>query len=953
MLNAPTMPVALKELQARHYERYCEACSRIGLEPARFTESFVQDVQAVFALSDFVAETFIKAPLLPVSACAAGYPALTQSACLALIREKISLDMSLDNLKKQLRLLRTQQTSLIIWRFFLGHTDLHTHLQELTLLADNLVTAATNYLQHQLIAELGTPVTKEGHPINFLIIALGKLGGKELNFSSDIDLIFAYSDKGAIQGEGGNSPISLEAYFTKLARQVIAVLSENTADQFVYRVDMRLRPYGDSGALVYTLDQLEQYYQYQGRDWERYALIKARLIYGAPASRARLQSIIQPFVYRRYLDYGAFDALREMKEKVALDVRRNNREQDIKLGSGGIRQIEFIAQAFQLIQGGKSIPLQHSNLLRVLVELQARQIIDSEKASTLIAAYHYYRKLEHYLQMIHDDQTHQLPNHPIDQARVAMAMGVASYEDCLEDLNKHQRLVSYYFDMLAAVPSITQPAWVKNNPIVHRLWTANTISDLSDIPLPEEFFEKLYCFKTSALIRNLKEKAKKRLDNVMPVILGIIINSASPIILLERTLKFLRAIVRRSAYLVFLIEKEGALEYLLRVFEKSDWITEQLCQHPVLLDEIFTPRTIAQIHSKKSWMDQLSLKLQGVKEDDLELQMEKLREFKLAGFINIALHEILNSKKIDVSKALNHLVETILQQTYVFGLQFLVKQYRLKQPLEELVSHFPFAIIAYGKLGAKELTYVSDLDLVFLYDNAYAINEEATWDKEIFIRLAQRIIHMLSTPTLSGSLFDIDIRLRPGGSAGMLATSLEGFKKYLNNQAWIWEHQALVNARFIVGADSLQEKFQQLRQDMLSYPRNERKLKKIIFEMRDKLMQHKSNDEPWHIKAVPGGLIDIEFIAQLGVLYFAYQQPHLTQAYGTMAILDALREEPYLSQEQIDTLRAAYQYYQFLQNNRLLQLQDKFSTQTLHHYQDKVRTIWDNLFNQLPLKRIS
>lgn len=940
--SSGAIPGALLISLARNEARYLQACQENGICTKRLTSEYLSDLRQILAVSEFVSDVFCKYPLLPIEAYESGLPPLTKNQ----LQEHLLSDLSdvhhLEEYSKQLRVLRAQQSSLIIWRLLLNKTDMSAHLAELSLLADSLVKHVGQRVQMFLTDTVGRACTESGENCQFVIIALGKLGGQELNFSSDIDLIFAYTDSGSVLDS--KTPITIEQYFTRFAQLVIAILSDRTMDGFVYRVDMRLRPYGDSGALVLSLNQLEHYYQYQGRDWERYALIKSRLIFGNVKAHYRLKSIIGPFVYRRYLDYSAFEALREMKVKVALDVKKNNRKDDIKLGVGGIRQIEFIMQAFQLIQGGKIIAIQKHNLLKAIAELHEHQIIDSKKHDALKEAYIFLRALEHFIQMIRDEQTHQLPTTTLDQARVAYAMQQKDWKYLVNQLQDHLNNVSYYFEALSALPSIVQHASNQKSHVAHGLWVAQCKEEAPDIGFSKSFYEQLYQFKNSTLIRQLKAKAKSRLDKVMPVVIDVVIHSKDPEKLLSRTLQFLRAIVRRSAYLVFLIEKEGALLYLLKIFEKSEWIHAQLCQYPVLLDDMLAPLSVHQIHSKASWAQQLSLKLKGLENDDLEQQMEKLRQFKSAGFLNIALHDLLDKQKINISKAITSLVEAILEQTYAFCLQFLIAQYKINVSVERLIDDFPFAIIAYGKLGAKEMTYFSDLDLVFIFDDDVELLKHIDLDKEIFIRLAQRMIHMLSTPTLSGKLFEIDVRLRPGGSAGMLASSFDGYKKYLNHQAWIWEHQALVNARFISGSPSLCAKFQIVRHDTLSYPRNEKKLKKTISEMRNKLLAHQGNTSDWNIKTVPGGMVDIEFIAQFGILYYAYQQPDLTKAYGTMQILDKLKKERFLSEYQVEILRNAYQYYQFLQNNRLLQCQDKFSTQTLITYQTQVDKIWQYLF---------
>ncbi|MCS5707511.1 bifunctional [glutamate--ammonia ligase]-adenylyl-L-tyrosine phosphorylase/[glutamate--ammonia-ligase] adenylyltransferase [Candidatus Berkiella cookevillensis] len=933
-------PSVLQDAAKRHWEKYSQACLNANIPIELITSAFKEDIAKIFATSDFVSDVFCKYPQLPLTAYHKGLPEFSLANVKEILKASLSGIDELDAFKRILRQLRAQQTSLIIWRFLLHKVSLETHLRELSLLADMLVKKTCHFILKKIMIDIGRPETVDGQEISFVVIALGKLGGQELNFSSDIDLIFAYTDKGVVADS--KSPINVEQYFTRVAQLVISILSDRTEDGFVYRVDMRLRPYGESGALVLTFDQLEQYYQYQGRDWERYALIKARLITGDNLARKRLKSIIQPFVYRRYLDYSAFESLREMKSKVELDVRKNNRQNDIKLGKGGIRQIEFIAQAFQLIRGGKNIALQKRNLLRVLKELKYYQIISETKYTALKSAYCFLRALEHFLQMLRDEQTHQLPADEIDKSKVALLMGLNHWEELSQLLIQHLKEVTFYFETLSAVPAIQSNIASEQFNFGKNIWMNPSIS-LSAVQCSDTFIEQIHQFKESALVRGLKAKARSRLDQVMPVVLDIIVQSEAPDMLLARTLKFLRAIARRSAYLAFLIEKEGALSYLLKVFDKSEWINSQLCQYPVLLDEILTPVSIAQIHSKLFWQQDLTQKMKGVKQDDLEQQMEKLRQFKLGGFLSIALHERLTKKEVDVSLALNHLVEVILEKTYFLCLQFILQNYNIKNSISEMLDEFPFALIAYGKLGAKELSYLSDLDLVFLYDDSSLLLEKEIQGVEVFVRLAQRMIHMLSTQTLSGKLFDVDVRLRPGGSAGMLVGSLSGFQQYLTNQAWVWEHQALVNARFILGAPELKEKFEAIRKNTLVFLRNQDTLRKSIGEMRQKMLdnQYKAS---WNIKTVPGGMIDIEFIVQYAVLYYAHQYPYLAEQYGTLNVLMVLRRTPLLSEKEVEILICAYAYYQYLQNDRLLQPDEKPNQEEISAYQQQVMALWHKIF---------
>lgn len=926
----------------RNEHQYIAACQDAKIDLTDLNPAFISAMRPILASSDFVTSTFCRSPALPIQSYQAEFKPHTFLSLKQILDDALKEINTVEAFKQALRVVRAQQTSLIIWRYLLKKTDAKTHLYELSLLADMIIKKTVKFVLNKLTTEVGAPITAQEKPIDFVVIALGKLGGRELNFSSDIDLIFAYTENGIVAN--AQFSINVSQYFIRVAQLIISILSDITVDGFVYRVDMRLRPYGESGALVLNFNQLEQYYQYQGRDWERYALIKARVVVGNIDVRNRLKEIIRPFVYRRYLDYSAFEALREMKIKVALDVKKNNRKEDIKLGHGGIRQIEFIVQAFQLIRGGKNLTLQKQNLLATLYELYVGLVISDKKYKVLKESYVFLRTLENFLQMLRDEQTHQLPILEEEQEKIAFLMGESSWGVLKAKWQMYVSQVAYYFETLLAVPQIVGNEHQKKYQTSVVLWTHHSLIEQDNfLQLSPDFLLQIQQFKKSALIRGLKAKARNRLDRVMPVILDLIIHSECPDILLMRTLKFLRAIVRRSAYLLFLIEKKDALIYLLEIFKKNSWINEKLCLYPVLLDEIFTPVTLEQLHQRSFWEQELSQKIKGVGSDDLEIQMETLRQFKLAGLLNIALHGVIDKKEVNISLVLNHLVESILSRVYQFCLKFIKNHYHIEIPFSKLRQNFPFALIAYGKLGAMELTYASDLDVVFLYDERSSLLAKEIPGSEVFIRLAQRIIHMISTPTLSGKLFEIDVRLRPGGSAGMLVSSLSGFEKYLDNEAWAWEHQALVNARFILGNRTLKRKFELIRRKILSYPRDKNMLKTAVNEMRQKMLSHQDKDSN-NVKFIPGGMVDIEFIVQYAMLYYGHQHDFLLECYGITQNLSALKKINFLSVAEIESLLLAYQFYQQVQNNKILQQSDTLLLDKCAYYQNQVTSIWNALF---------
>lgn len=934
---ARELPETLKSISDRYWHQFEQSCFQKGVAQSELTEELMSTLKPMMAISDFASHTFIHDPEWTILCQKKNFPALVPAEIQKKLSDLLPEQDSIDQAKRKIRLFRNQMMCLIMARFFLGKSSLSTHLYELSLVADLLIIASVQFLQKNMQTNIGLPESKDGKPIFFSVIALGKLGGEELNFSSDIDLIFCYSAKGHVK----DSPqISVEQYFTRLGQNLIDFLSEMTEEGFVYRVDMRLRPYGNSGALVMHFDQLEQYYQYHGRDWERYALLKARMVFGSSSSQNRLNQIIQPFVFKKYLDYSAFDALRDMKAKISLDNIKQKRQNDIKLGDGGIRQIEFYVQALQLIRGGKNPSLQKHHFLSALAALREIHAIEETLYTDLKSAYLFFREFEHYLQFIRDEQTHNLPTHHLDRERLTYAMQEDSWEGLYEKILHNRNLVYKYFNSLSEVSFANRTGHSNQLFDAKALWTNVQDKEYEQKNISKQFLDQLRLFKTSAAVRGLKEKAGKRLNCLMPVVIEKVLGFKNPEKILARSIKFLSAILRRSAYFTFLMEKEEALTFLLKALDKSEWICDQLCLYPVLLDDILLPISPQDIQDAKFWQQSLNQELNELG-DDLEQQMEKLRQFKQSAFLNVALLEIFEPNLVNVPLALNFVVQAILEKVYELGLLFISKQVECPSNIADLKATFPFAIIAYGKLGARSFSYTSDLDLVFLYQES--TETEKVWNKDIFVRLAQRIIHILSTPMLSGRLFEVDVRLRPGGSAGVLVNSVIGYEKYLADKAWTFEIQALVNARFIIGPQLIEQSFVEIRHQSLSRERESVKLKNTVCKMRNKMLSNLASQHD-QIKVTEGGMVDIEFISQYGVLLMAHRQPKLTTEYGVPNIMKALCDCEFLSQSQTQILHEAYNYYLKLQRLTLLQTDELVNDKLLKHMQQKVSRIWDRFF---------
>ncbi|HRE32481.1 MAG TPA: bifunctional [glutamate--ammonia ligase]-adenylyl-L-tyrosine phosphorylase/[glutamate--ammonia-ligase] adenylyltransferase [Candidatus Berkiella sp.] len=783
---------------------------------------------------------------------------------------------------------------------------------------------------------------------------LGKLGGKELNFSSDIDLMFTYPHSGVTVGK--ERVITNEQFFTKLGQQMIKVLSEVTKDGFVFRVDLRLRPHGQSGRLVMNYSALENYYQYQGRDWERYALIKSRVITAQKKDTERFIALLQPFVYRRYLDYSTFAALREMKELVNSEIKRRNKEKDLKLGKGGIRQIEFLAQAIQLLRGGQEPKFREQNLLTILSLIAKAKYISQGEYQQLKEAYIFLRQAEHRIQMIHDAQTHALPKEKIDRVRLSYMMGFSDEKSFMKVLKCHMSNVARQFNLISATPNTETYVGALTSPAHYKLlWTElhdkeSSIEILKSIGYldAQSIWEQLKLFKESHLIQSLKNQAALRLDSVMPGLLVLLSKEKSSSLLLNRMLRLLRSIVRRSAYLALLIEKPQVLKYLINICGESEWILTQIGLYPVLLDEILSPPSWEEITSKSHMTQVLNERLQWIAASDLEAQMEHLRQFKLGCFLSLAAHELLTKESVDVARPLSDITEVILEQVYHLSLTFMIEHYQIQESVEAIMEQIPFGIVAYGKLGAQELNYASDLDLVFLFDaidkNKVLQGKIVLTPAEFSLRLAQRIIHMLNVPTATGVLYDVDVRLRPGGSAGLLVSHVQAYQNYLYQHAWTWEYQALVKARCIIGPKSLQEKFSTCRINVLSVERSNVTLARDIQQMRDKMYEHRNHLKQIDLKSVPGGIADIEFMVQYLVLRYAHDYPALLNARSTISLLYQLAKMNLLASNKAHELITTYNQFQIHLRRQILKVEINENTPTLTVERATVQKIWQEVF---------
>ncbi len=871
------------------------------------------------------------------------------------VRQDVAQAVDETDLKRRLRQLRRRELLRIAWRDLAGWSELAEVMGTLSALADVCVDSAYDWLYAASRQKYGTPMGEHsGQPMAMVVLGLGKLGGEELNFSSDIDLIFAYPEAGQCTGPGA---ISNHEFFVQLGRRLINVLGAATEDGLVFRVDMRLRPNGQSGDLLLSFDAMEQYYQIHGREWERYALIKARVIAGdRPAGRQLLEQL-RPFVYRKYVDYSAVEAIREMKTMINGELARKGMRDNIKLGPGGIREVEFIGQAFQLIRGGRELELQQRSILRVLQCLAEEGHLTPTTVGELMDAYRILRTTENRLQMMADRQTHQLPQDANNRLRLAYAMGHADWQSFELELRRHTACVQHHFDGIFAEPRHEQ-AHISVDPLL-TIWQGAATPEAAVKILGQCGFDEPE--QALALIRGLREgptygrlssEARSRLDRLMPLLLASAGPTDASTTTLVRLIKLIESIGRRSAYLLLLVENPVALSQLVRLYGASAWIASWITQHPVLLDELLHPAGLYAPAARATLVEELQDRLQHIAQDDLEAQMDVLREFRHGHVLRVAAADIGPGLAPEqVGRHLADIAEVVLQEVHALAYQALVQRHG-EPGCAESPAVPGFAVIAYGKLGSLELGYGSDLDMIFLYEHCAGHGEtrgpRMVPNEVFFSRLGQRLIHMLTTRTQAGLLYEVDMRLRPSGQAGPLVTTLNAFADYQRRHAWTWEQQALVRARAIVGEPRLQRAFETVRREILCMPRESMRLRAEVKEMREKMSVELAPDNGlFDVKHGRGGIVDIEFMVQYWVLRWAARHPELTHHTDNISILGGLARAGLLPQERTQLLVDAYRRYLATEHRlKLAEQKPLIDRRELSGFPESVAQVWHEVFGQ-------
>ncbi|MBW2201847.1 MAG: bifunctional [glutamate--ammonia ligase]-adenylyl-L-tyrosine phosphorylase/[glutamate--ammonia-ligase] adenylyltransferase [Deltaproteobacteria bacterium] len=843
----------------------------------------------------------------------------------------------------------------IAWRDLAGWADLSETMADLSDFADACIGETLALLDKQACLNFGIPTGMNGTQQKLIVIGMGKLGARELNFSSDIDLILAYPDGGQTQDR--NISISNEEFFIRLSRQLLKVIGQTTADGILFRVDLRLRPYGESGPLVMSFDNMEDYYQNQGREWERYAWIKARVVAGDQRQGVHLLERLKPFVYRRYLDFGTFDSLRAMKQSITLELKSKGMQDHIKLGPGGIREIEFLGQVFQLIRGGVSPVLQERNIQIVLRILAQENYIPSHVCEALIDAYIFLRNTEHRLQEFADQQTHTLPQDAVGRTRLAVCMGFSNWQSFAFQLEKHMETVHNHFNALLK----TEDSGKQDGNFEIELaavWQllADThqnkkVLSAAGYNTPDQVLHLLDHLQNDIETRTLGQEGRKRLDRLIPLVLKASGKSENPDMVIHRLVNLIKTIERRTCYLSLLLENPTVLTHLIKLANASPWIISFLARYPVLLDELLDPRNLYALLSRTELENNLRRRLARLPHQDLEQQMEELRIFKQINILRVAAADITgNVPLMKVSDHLTNLAETILCEVLELSWNHLVEKHgRPTCQLSGNMVERGFTVIAYGKLGGIELGYSSDIDLVFLHSgtDGYTQGDSNPIDNaHFFARLGQRVIHILTAHMPAGILYETDMRLRPSGSSGLLVSHVESFKDYQINHAWTWEHQSLVRARSICGDPLVARRFEQIRQAVLARPRVKTKLREEIAGMRGRMRTERlyPEAEVFDLNQGRGGIIDIEFLVQYLVLLNSNECTELLQWTDNVRLLETLAKTGIIDGDTALFLKEAYLTYR--SSAHRLSLQEKPARVERHHFhnlRENVKKIWSDL----------
>jgi len=982
------VPEALHELMANYIEDWHDSCARDGVDPAVLPSGIKIDraeLGRTWASSDFVARNCIRFPNMLYGLLDEG---MHSARSLQDYRELVeaAIDAGRDNdgaideplLMKSLRVLRRKEMTRIAWRDLNGLDDVLVILQELTDCAEAFVAVTLQALEDNHAERYGMPLDADGEAQRLLTFAMGKMGGGELNFSSDIDLIFVFPEDGETTGR---SKTSHYEFYTVVVRKLVKMLDEVTADGFVYRVDTRLRPFGQSGPVAMSFPGIEQYYQLHGRDWERYAMIKARLVTGRQKDRRYLQSLLTPFVYRRYLDFSMIESIRDMKSMINTQMQRKGMHDNIKLGPGGIREIEFIGQTLQLIRAGRDPELRERGIIRVLGLLADKHFLKQHEVEGLVRAYGFLRRLENRLQMLSDKQTHKLPEDALSRQRICLAMGMPDWQSLLDVLGSHQAAVDAVFHNLIAAEDESSPDEASAFALYWGDASKNfTSGEVAQQALrqyleglgytdPDSIIVRLDDLHSSSAIKHLSGDSVKLMAQLVESLLEKIADYPGQPELLDRAGRILKALAGRKVYISLLSEYPAIQVQMLTLCAVSEWFTERLTRYPILLDSLLT--SAESFRHDYDVRQLLELELGRIETDvdtpddnpdaNLEQLMERMRQFKRQMVFTVAMLDVFYQEPVEkVSDHLTELADVLLEKILDYSWRAMVRKYGEPQYLVDgEVRVASMAIIAYGKMGGNELGYGSDLDIIFVHDSRgdeqHTSGEKTVENQQFFARVAQRVIHFLNTRTYSGILYEADTRLRPDGQAGLMVSSISAFEQYQRDKAWTWEHQALIRARFVTeishsdidkGSEPLRQEFDRIRSSVLRTSRERDVLLRDVVDMREKMREHLSGkSEHFDLKQDRGGLVDIEFATQAGVLLHAVDCADCIRHTATLELINELVGVGWYSQQEADALSSAYRSFRKLKNWQKLSC-DASAVATVDEiegHRDRVIAVWDRL----------
>ena len=950
------VPQSLHSVVENLWGDWCKSCKEKEINPNQGLP--LSMLGKTWACSDFVARNCIRYPKNFYNLLEDGFESSrTIDDYRKLVNHVITAAKDENELMSTLRVLRQQEMVRIAWRDLNVLADIETILHELTDFAEMVVSVTLQYLEQQQAEIFGMPCDTNSEPQSLLVFAMGKMGGGELNFSSDIDLIFTFAEDGETSGPRRKSHYE---FYLAVIRKLVKVLDEVTADGFVYRVDTRLRPFGESGPMAMSFSGVEQYYQLQGRDWERYAMIKAKLITGRDNDKKYLLSMLTPFVYRRYLDFSMLESIREMKAMISAQMKRKRMTNNVKLGPGGIREIEFIAQTLQLIRAGREPELRERSLIKVLKLLAEKNYLQKQEVEQLIQAYWFLRKLENRLQMQRDKQTHTLPDDELSQQQLCLAMQMQSWDELLEQLSYHQRAVDDVFQNLIANKDEEQEVSV--SPFI-LFWTHVDASDdekeavrqyleSSGYSSVDDIIDLLTQLRSRSQVKHLTGDTARLLAQLMESLIVKIADYPNQTLLLDRVCRIIKALAGRKVYISLLSEYPTIQLQMLTLCSASEWFTERLTKYPILLDSLLsTAETFRQQYDVKRL---LALELERIEGDsantgaDLELQMDRMRQFKRQMVFTVAMLDVFYAEPVEtVSDHLTELADVLLEKILSFSWQAMLAKYGEPSCIIDGEAFQPaMSIVAYGKMGGNELGYGSDLDIIFVHNSAgekqLTTGEKVIDNQSFFARVAQRVIHFLNTRTYSGMLYEVDTRLRPDGQSGLMVSSISAFERYQCEKAWTWEHQALIRARFVTGSALIEQEFDRIRSSVLRQKRDADKLLQEVVEMREKMRKHLANKSAdFDIKQDMGGLVDIEFMTQAGVLTHAQQHADCIKHTATLELINELMIVGWYQADEAENIGNAYRYFRKLKNWQNLECDADVSEAPLHC--DNVIAVWGRL----------